>query len=82
MRDGRSDIYSVGAIWYFLLTGRAPSGADMLKLLIDSTNISEGEADLVMKCLAYQLENRYSNCSELREILEKLRNEKTKLQLT
>ena len=29
LRDVRSDIYSVGAIWYYLLCGRAPSGSDM-----------------------------------------------------
>lgn len=29
LRDPRVDIYRVGAIWYFLLCGRTPSGSDM-----------------------------------------------------
>jgi len=74
LRDCRSDIYSVGAIWYFLVTGRAPSGGDMQKRLIDIAHIHEKEAALIMKCLAYELEDRYNNCLELRGILEEIRN--------
>ena len=29
LRDARSDINSVGTIWYYLLCGRAPSGSDV-----------------------------------------------------
>lgn len=27
-RDARSDMYSISAIWYYLLCGKAPSGSD------------------------------------------------------
>ncbi|MFR1850684.1 MULTISPECIES: serine/threonine-protein kinase [Clostridia] len=72
LRDCRSDIYSVGAIWHFLLTGRAPSGGDMRKNLIKNYNLDEDKTDLIIRCLAYKLEDRYNNCLELRKILESL----------
>ena len=73
LRDCRSDIFSVGAIWYYLLTSFAPSGGDMRKNLLEISNITEKQADLVMKCLTFRLEDRYNNCNELRTILETLK---------
>lgn len=70
LRDVRSDIYSVGAIWYYLLTGNAPSGYDMKDKLLQATQISEEKAQIIMKCLASDLENRYDSCDDLLEIIE------------
>lgn len=74
LRDRRSDIYSVGAIWYYLLTGQVPSGADMRNNLISIAQVNEKEADIVLKCLAYNLSDRYSSCSELKNILLEIKN--------
>lgn len=70
LRDLRSDIYSIGAIWYWLLCGVSPHGGDMeLHLRQANSNLSDRQIDIVMKCLAGNLENRYKNCEELLEII-------------
>lgn len=66
LRDCRSDIYSVGAIWYWLLCGRAPHGSDMKAYLKNaSPQLTDKQIAIVMKCLAGNLDDRYENCSEL-----------------
>lgn len=70
MRDIRSDIYSVGAIWYYLLCGRAPSGSDMREYIEKSNSkLKADEIDIIMKCLASDIENRYASCDELLPIV-------------
>ena len=70
LRDARSDIYSVGAIWYYLLVGQAPMGGDLKRNLLESGHATELEANMILKCMSSKLENRYHSCDELLEILD------------
>lgn len=70
LRDVRSDIYSVGAVWYYLLVGIAPMGGDLKKNLIESGHVTELEANIVLKCMSSKLDDRYRNCEELLHLLE------------
>lgn len=69
LRDVRSDIYSVGAIWYYLLVGHAPMGGDLKKQLLASNHATELEANIILKCLSSKLDDRYTSCSELLNLL-------------
>lgn len=71
LKDQRSDIYSVGAIWYFLLCGQAPSGSDM-KEYLEKTNpqLKPSEVEVIMKCLASNINARYSSCDELMPVVK------------
>lgn len=69
LRDVRSDIYSVGAIWYYLLVGHAPMGGDLKRNLLESGNATELEANVILKCMSSKLDDRYSSCSVLLKLL-------------
>src|SRR6516162_4932835 len=76
--DARSDLFTLGLIFYELLTGNVPYKADtaMASLLkrnqeravpaaeLDSS-IPKGLSDIVSKCLERDLENRYQNAQEI-----------------
>ncbi|NRF96016.1 protein kinase [Paenibacillus frigoriresistens] len=69
LRDIRSDLYSVGAIWYYLLVGQSPTGVDPKRILLESGNATEFQSEIVFKCLANKPQDRYQSCEELLSIL-------------
>jgi serine/threonine-protein kinase len=80
--DGRSDIYSLGAVAYYLLTGRPPfSGADGLQVLIAHArdpvvppsvvrdNIPRDLDRVVLRCLAKAPADRFQDSERLERAL-------------
>jgi serine/threonine-protein kinase len=74
--DQRSDIFSAGAVFYFILTGRKPFAAADLRGVLnkvehdDPLPLRETEAPaalarIVMKALSKPPSGRYQHCSEL-----------------
>ncbi|WP_044479815.1 protein kinase domain-containing protein, partial [Paenibacillus antibioticophila] len=69
LRDMRSDLYSVGAIWYYLLMGRSPAGGDARRILLTSGNATELQSEIIFKCLTSDPSDRYQSCEEILAIL-------------
>lgn len=80
--DGRSDIYSLGAVMYLLLTGRPPFDSDKaIKVMIAhahepvvppsefNAEIPEDLEQVVMRCLAKDPQDRYQDAASLRQAL-------------
>jgi len=84
--DQRSDIFSAGAVFYLMLTGRKPFAApDLTAVLakvqgeaplpIRDTEAPAPLAKLVMKALAKQPADRYQSCAEMMAELEHLQRD-------
>src|SRR5262249_35190516 len=84
--DQRSDIFSAGAVFYQMLTGRKPFAASDLPGVLtkverqDPLPIREREAPpalgrLVLKALAKDPANRYQTCAQMAGELERLKRE-------
>ncbi|HET6955877.1 MAG TPA: serine/threonine-protein kinase [Vicinamibacterales bacterium] len=83
--DGRSDIFSLGGVFYFMLTGRKPFPATELPGLFgqiqndDPARLLESEAPpelaaVIMKALAKKADARYQSCQDLLDDLESVRH--------
>jgi len=84
--DQRSDIFSAGAVFYLMLTGRKPfAGPDLTAVLrmVQSENplpIRESEAPaplarLVMKALSKNPDDRYQSCGHMASELRSLKRD-------
>ena len=62
--DERADIYSVGATLYALLVGHAPDENNAAEIASETHGCSEGMANLINRCMAYQPEKRFRSAPE------------------
>lgn len=73
--DERSDIYSLGATLYHLLTGTSPGGRfeEIVPLSAYAGYISEGLIHIVEKMMSLEPAGRYANGSEVWRALQEIR---------
>ncbi len=63
--DKRSDIYSLGAIFFHLLTGKTPA-TDALDIKKINSKIDKKIAQIILKCTLSDSYKRYQTCEEIR----------------
>lgn len=62
--DKRTDIYSIGAIWFNMLTGQPPAGTTISQQLTAINELDKNSIIAIEKCLA-DLSERYESCEQL-----------------
>lgn len=72
--DSRSDIYSIGALWYNAVTNDLPTGANVPDSLQATDGLSSSNQDVILKCLS-DIDQRYQTCGELLEAIASLKTE-------
>jgi len=71
----QSDIYSLGAVFYYIFAGEDPPNADEFESKIKRTGGIDIELkDIIYKMTRYSPSDRYSNIFEVRKALSKLLN--------
>jgi serine/threonine-protein kinase len=64
--DPRSDIFSIGALWYHAVTNDYPAGAELADSLTSVEGLPDSHQQIIVKCLL-DIKNRYQSCAELQE---------------
>lgn len=70
--DPRSDIYSLGAVWFTVLTGRPPAGSRIKEQLLSIPGLKREYTNMILRCLD-EREERYQNITELLKDIENYR---------
>jgi serine/threonine protein kinase len=70
--DARSDVYSLGACWFTLITGRAPKGGRLDAALRRTEGVTPAYADVLLRCLD-PLDDRYQSAQALGDAIHGLR---------
>lgn len=68
--DARTDIYSLGATMYHLLTAQHPDVMKYSPAGFINAEVSEGIDEIIRKCMQYNPEERYNSADEVRYALE------------
>ncbi|MBI2373712.1 MAG: serine/threonine protein kinase [Deltaproteobacteria bacterium] len=69
--DPRSDIFSLGACWFWVITGMTPRGHNWQNTLRTATKIPQPYEEVLLRCLD-QVDRRYSSASELADDISAL----------
>ncbi|WP_180272768.1 serine/threonine protein kinase [Konateibacter massiliensis] len=78
--DSKADIYAIGSILYFMLTGKNPPSSNSQKILfINLIYISADFKKIIIKCMARNPKNRYENVSQIKKELSMCKSQKNTL---